>query len=363
MSWSNDNWFRDGVQNTFEYEMIEPGQLTESCGELEGVISGELTFSYYSHLKESGSLTISGSNYKKNKLIRIWHVAKYRQDERRSVLATMFVSGEDLTYKYGRYTGKLTLSSMLYRFERDLLAWDTGFSAGASALSTFKFVVNSAGGQYSIHSGIVDKKFNKSVVFPFGDANRVRLQHCADFLNAQIGVTRNGYIGLNPYTEPKYKSLTFNIPKGDDSITLVGVNVETNAYEINNRYAVKYESNNKSIFAYADVALSHPASYAKTAMRRTDCYAISDMTPETQARAQQIANQRRSLYSGATRKYEVNMFYMPLDATYGQCGNFQYQDTSGHKGINADVMVQQVELDLNYAMRQKVIFDEVKSYG
>ena len=360
MAWSTDNWFRDGIINELEIEMIEPTQLGVSRGMLSGFVRGNFTFGYYTDLKVSGTIEIADADFKPNSLIRIWHKATLGNDSIRQMLATCFVSDANLEYAYGRYTGVLELSSMLLRFDGDRMHYDGGFNSGQKALEFFRYQVESQGGEVYIHPALNEKTLPVTV-WEFGDPSRSRLQMCADATGAQIGVDSYGRITLTPYTIPFQRSLTFNLPKGEDSIVLTGVSVNNNIYSMPNRSVVKYTWEKEVFYGQADLEGDHPASRAKRGRSQVITEIPSTLPFATQLEVDHRAKVNLANATSAHTKYEVNMLYYPFDAIEGQCGSFEYQDSS-EKGISADVMVQQIELELDFMMRQKVIFDVIRSH-
>ena len=109
-------WTTSGRIDSFEFEVMASNDVDKHVGWLKGVTGGTLTFGYDTDLKVSGSLNVSSTEFVESCVLRVWYKPTLGTEKKELLLCTCFATTESMTFDKGRYSGSLTLSSMLARY-------------------------------------------------------------------------------------------------------------------------------------------------------------------------------------------------------------------------------------------------------
>ena len=342
---------------TYEFEMVSPFDLDDSLGFMQGVNAGEssLQWGYYAQLRTTGSLSVVDCDYIANALVRVWAIFQQGDERERIELGTYFVDSSDMTYRFGRWTGTMNLHSTLLRYEDDRLSAPESAAKGSSARARFAKLVTDAGGAAEVMGDVADAAFSASLVWDFGTKVRDCLQDCADAVDGRIDVDPHGRTILERYVVPSSRPVSYTWPSGERSITMAGLGLEDSAYSSPNRFAVKYENDEVSVYAHCDVPPEHWASYENVGRRINDVHELNELDPATYENALAIAQRYRAANMSRTRKWLARGFYHPVRT--GQVVRFVYDDGGG--SVDKTVMVQQIDMKLTPGAYCEYIFDEV----
>lgn len=360
MAWS---WTESGRIDGYVFEKIPiKGIDADPSGELNGVIGGELNFSYDSSLKVSGSLDVTKTNFINNCYIRIWYTPTLNGEKKRIRLCTCYASTSNGHYEDGLYSGTIELKSVLLRHTGDKLRKNYTLAKGKSALAAFKAMFKWLGGTYAV-KGMKDKKFTKNTVVEFGRAPMEVLQYIADFLGGEITCDTYGRTVLQKYTIPSKKPISYTIPSGAASVTLPGIDIHNSQANTPNYTAVRYQYTEGSgknavtreIIGTAAADSSSAISRNKCGRFITETYNLSDMSPKTKARADAIAASKLKSASKHYVTYKVRCFYLPIEI--GQVVRFRYDD------IDIDGLVSKIDMKLGDALTMDVTLRRVRKHG
>lgn len=361
MAW---DWTASGRVDSFEFEQIPVSSVNNRpTRKLAGIAGGSLSWKYDSELKVSGQLQVSDTPFMQNCYIRIWYTPRLNSATQRIEVATCFASTEDGHYEDGKYSGTITLRSVLARFADDKMTGNFTIPKGASAIAYFKKMFQWNGGQYAI-KGVKDRKVSANQVFEWGKSPMEPLQWLADFLGAQITEDPHGRVVLQPYVTPGKKPVSYTIPVGTRSVTLPGVDIGNDMFGTTNRATVRYkwteqyqsggktESREKAIIATAKASPASAISREKAGRFITETYELTSLNPKTQANANKIAATKLKQASGTTVKYVFNCFYLPIQI--GQVVRFRYDK------IDIDGLVTDVDLSLEPGVPMTVTLRKVR---
>lgn len=384
MAWS---WTESGRIDSFEFEKIPIGSVnSKPTGKLEGVNGGQLSWKYDSELKVSGSLNVVNTPMIQNCYIRIWYTPELNGQKKRIELATCFASTENGHYEDGLYSGSIELRSVLARFSDDKLSSNYTIPKGSSAIEYWKKMFLWHGGVYAIN-GVKDRKASANQVFEWGKSAMEPLQWIAKFLSAQVTEDAHGRIVLQKYVAPGNKPISYTIPSGASSVTMPGVDITSsqagtvNRASVRHKFSEKYqvrdgvyasnytdakgvvhkkgspkyktETREKTIVQTVAASSTSAISRAQAGRYITECYELSSMSPKTEARAKQLAEEKLKSASGVTTKYQIRCFYLPI--LIGQVVTFRYDR------INIDGLVTDIDMDLEPGCPMTVTIRRVRS--
>lgn len=357
------DWTASGIVSEIEYEMVDPRDLDSAKGRLSGVLSGSLTFGFYTDTKAIGTLTVSDCDYEPGNLVRIYYTASLDGEYERVCLGTFFAGTSSAHYERGTWSGKIDLSSILTRYTDDLCETDTVLAKGRSAKGWFWSACRWTGSTGAILGDIADKAFPKAAVIEYGSAKLDVLNKIADILGGTIGVDPYGRVTLRKYLRPSDKPVSFRVESGDRSVTFSGVDYEDGKSDVVNRCCVKYaKEDGTAVYGLADLPSTSDYSFQRTGRRITRCYELDTMSPETADEASARAERHLASFGDGTASWSFSSFFLPYSA--GDVIRFDYKDSDDDEGISVDGLV--TELDISWdsaAVRMDTTIKEVRRYA
>lgn len=352
-----------GRTNRFEYEMVDPFDLESSWGFVEGVRSCTVTNGYYTDLKQSAAIELSGSNLERNALVRVWHIAEQAGAEHRSELGTFMPDTRRGEYRFGRVSGQASMYSTLYRLSTDKRITDMGVSTSQNVVGWIRQRVEGAGGTLWVDPDIDDaRRFPEAWTFEYGKTLLYGVNQAASSIGCRIEPDAHGRVCLVRYQEPSARSVSLEIPSGAASVVRPGVSMEER--EICNRAIVKYQSGDETVYGRADLPASHPWAFERIGAWHPNVYTESQLDDTSQAALDRRAAEYLALNSAVPEplagagmrpsSWEIEMLYMPM--RMGEIAACDYSDTD-LGGIRIKGLVQQQEIRLDAAMLCKVILN------
>ena len=349
MAWTNDDWFKSGITDTYRLVMCDNRTLKE-IADLSGFVDGRLSCAYEGDLKYSGTVNVSNSNFVTGRLLRLYHTATL-ESEGKSItrcLGTFFTGNDEQQYIHGRYSGTIELYSMLKRFTDSKLTRPFTFGKDKSALGSYWALLQLEGAKNYGKRTVKDKKWKNAETVDFGESLLNALNRVAEFLDGQIGVDAQGYITLSPYVAPKDKPVSYTVKSGTESVVFEGVDVTVDRTDVVNRFSVKYEKssgkNKVTIYGTYSLGKDNTYSFEKRGRHVDETETLQNMSPETKQQAEKVAKNRLSKLAGGTVTYVFNSYALPIDI--GQVIRFMYKDSESHAGIDVKGMVTNVEYTL-----------------
>lgn len=337
-------WLDASQEHTFTVEMIDPWNLEKSRGELRGITSASVTYGYDSDTKVSASLETYDDNYKKGSWLR------FKVDG--TEIGTFGVQSKTVKENEER---SYSLQSVLWMLQNDLAYQLYTVRANCKASQAIKTICKVVRKSVVFNPGHGDYMYKKAVAWSRTDSYLSILKDLCSISSNQLGVDPHGRITISRYVPPKNKTARYSL---DTSITRgvvlsPGFSDDDQYGDIVNRTVVVSSGNNDEadIVGYFDhTEISNTRGWVKT-----EVHQVSDMSPRTQKRAEQLAKQYSAEDSDTGVTRDVSTIYFPLNA-----GDIVTWDNDWWLGRK--YLVQTIDCDfLNWTM--KLTLKEVSTSG
>lgn len=312
-------------EDKLTFLMVSPTNLNEIYGELDGVdlSSSSLDAEYYTDTRTSGSLTVVGDGWIRGSLIRVVHSVPAWGWTR--TLGTYIVTNDEAKRENGVWKYKLTLQSMLFGLSTDLLVRPWTVAKNAMALKAMRDCLNAAAFKHTIVSGANDYKLKTPQVMESGTSRLACLYSLCTMANDRLDVDGNGCVTVSKYVNPASKVPSARIDLSDprgvafddltrstDWLQMVDIAAVSFKYSDSVKKGNKTETVQREINAYAKVSSSMHQAHAQRGYTVTDFRSVSELTPQTAAQAQKLANQYLKENAPELVEWELTTTYLPV---------------------------------------------------
>lgn len=299
-------------------EQVSPTNIDATLGPLEGVALGgsSVSYGYYADTRSTGKLRVVGDGWRRGSLIRIGY--RIPSWDWSCELGTYIVTDDAASRENGVWTYDLDLQSILYGLSTDLLVRPWAIARNAMALTAARQLVEAAGREL-LADGAHDMRLKSPKVIEAGTSRLSALFALADMCGDRLDVDGHGRVLLEPYVSPASKVPTLTIDLADPrGVALDGIQRSTDWLQMPNVAAVHYEydagGKQREINASASIAASSRQSQSARGYTVTDFRSLSEMSPATAARAQQLAAQYLANDSVEHVEWELTTTYLPIKA-------------------------------------------------
>lgn len=302
------------------FRMVNPTNIDAVMGELEGVdLSGSsLTAAYYSDTRTSGKLRVVGNGWIRNSFIRvIYQVPEWNWSRE---LGTYLVTNDDASREHGEWVTDLTLQSLLFGLSTDKLVRPWAIANNAMMLKAAQQNVSAPGFKHDF-GGAGDCRVKGTKVMATGTDRLAIMFALAKMANDRVDIDGHGRVTLRKYVAPANKTPVFTIDLRDSrGVALDGLSRTSDFLEIPDVVGVCYRysetKNGKSvqreINASARVSSNSPHAHRARGYTVTDFRELTEMSPQTAQRAQQLANQYLASDSVEHVEWELSTIYLPI---------------------------------------------------
>lgn len=312
-------------EDKLTFLMVSPTNLNEIYGELDGVdlSSSSLDAEYYTDTRTSGSLTVVGDGWIRGSLIRVVHSVPEWGWTR--TLGTYIVTNDEAKRENGVWKYELTLQSMLFGLSTDLLVRPWTVAKNAMAIKAMRDCLNSAAFKHTIVSGANDYKLKTPQVMESGTSRLACLYSLCTMANDRLDVDGNGCVTVSKYVNPASKVPSARIDLSDprgvafddltrstDWLQMVDTAAVSFKYSDSVKKGGKTETVQREINAYAKVSSSTHQAHAQRGYTVTDFRSVSELTPQTAAQAQKLANQYLKENAPELVEWELTTTYLPV---------------------------------------------------
>ena len=257
---------------------------------------GSITWGYDSDTRVSASISVLDPDFPDGSWIRL--VAD-KTDGTKDELGTFVIShiqreivGEN------SILATYDLQSVLWSVSEDRAARHYGIGSGVKFQNAFAAVCNVCGRKYAFLPGSKNSTIGSNIVYEVDDSILTIMFDLVDRSNNRLDCDSHGRITVGAYTAPKSRSVDDTIDERDSrSIVLDdSLTEDDSSGEAYNRTIVYYKGrpegaeNDIEILASSDVSTSDSISSNKTGFTRAQVHSINEMSPVTQARANQLVN-------------------------------------------------------------------------
>lgn len=297
---------------------VNPTDLDASMGELEGVepSGSSLSFGYYADTRATGKLNVVGDGWQRGAWIRIGY--RIPEWEWETELGTYIVTNDNAEREHGEWTYGLDLQSPLYGLSTDLLVRPWAIARNAMALTAMRQCVTGAGMQF-VNNGAADYKLKTPKIVEAGTSRLSALFALAEMAGDRLDVDGHGRITVAKYAAPSQRAAMLELDLEDPrGVVADGVSRSTDWLQMPSVAAVHYTYNANGrqyeINASAQAAASAHQSRAARGYNVTDFRSLSEMTPATAARAQQLAAQYLAADSVEHVEWSIETMFLPIKA-------------------------------------------------
>lgn len=312
-------------EDKLTFLMVSPTNLNEIYGELDGVdlSSSSLDAEYYTDTRTSGSLTVVGDGWIRGSLIRVVHSVPAWGWTR--TLGTYIVTNDEAKRENGVWKYELTLQSMLFGLSTDLLVRPWTVAKNAMAIKAMRDCLNAAAFKHTIVSGANDYKLKTPQVMESGTSRLACLYSLCTMANDRLDVDGNGCVTVSKYVKPASKVPSARIDLSDprgvafddltrstDWLQMVDIAAVSFKYSDSVKKGGKTETVQREINAYAKVSSSMHQAHAQRGYTVTDFRSVSELTPQTAAQAQKLANQYLKENAPELVEWKLTTTYLPV---------------------------------------------------
>ena len=360
------DWKDQTREDVLTFQMVSPTNVDKVYGELENVdlSASTLTAAYYTDTRTSGKIRVVGDSWIRGSMIRVIHSVPewgYKKE-----LGTYIVTADDATYEHGEWVYDLTLNSRLYGLSTDKHPRPWTIAKNARALTAMQDSLKAAGCPYTMLSP-KDKTYKSAKVVESGTTRLSALFDLANAAGDRLDVNGHGRVTIAPYVNPSSVAASFTIDLADErGIAVDGISRSTDWLEmadvavISHKFTQKQggKSVEREVTGIAYVSSSMHQAHAKRGYTVTNFQSLSEMSPETTARAQALANAALKKEQRELVEWTMNMMYLPI--WEGDTVTLKVHDgLSAYQGARK-CLVKSLDLDLAH-MTMKVTLKETAS--
>lgn len=353
------DWLDQTREDRLTFTMVSPTNPAHVYGTLDGVdLSGSsLSAGYYTDTRTSGSIRVIGDNWIRGSLVRVTHeVPKwgYKRD-----IGTYIVTDDSATRSYGTWAYDLTLHSRLFGLSTDKHTKPWTIAANARAMAAMEQSLKQAGCPYRKVNSPKDKTYKSAVVVEAGTERLAALFDISKVANDRLDVDPQGYVTISPYISPASMTPSYRIDLGGPrGISMDDVERKTDWLEmvdvavVSHKYSAKSgnESVQREIDGIATVSSSLHQAHAQRGYTVTSFQSISEMSPQTKARADQLARENLQKEQRELVEWTIPTTYLPL--WEGDVVELAVHDgLEAYRGVRK-CLVKSVELELEHMTMQ-----------
>lgn len=319
------DWTDQTREDRIRVMMVSPTNINDVYGELDGVdLSGSsLDAAYYTDIRTSGKLSVVGDGWVRGSFLRVIHEVPawgYSHE-----LGTYIVTNDNASWEHGVWHYDLTLQSMLYGLSTDKLVRPWTIAKNAMALKAMRDCMDAARYKYTIVSGANDYKMKTPQVMESGTSRLECLYSLCTMANDRLDVDGHGRVTISKYVNPASKvpvaTLDLQSPRGTtygeltretDWLSMVDTVGVSFKYSDTVTKKGKSTTVQKEINAYAKVSASLHQAHGQRGYTVTDFRSLTELTPQTAQRAQQLANQYLKEDSPELIEWGISTTYLPV---------------------------------------------------
>lgn len=314
------NW--KDLDRTDQVRVVQvcPTDVDTEWGDLEGVdlANGSVETAYYSDTRMNGAISVVGDGWRRGSFIRIYHeIPEWGYS---APLGTFIVTGDKARLEKGAWTHDLTLQSILKGLSTEKLPRPWTIAKNASVKKAISQNLQAASRPW-VDLGAFDATLKSPAVLETGTSRLSALFAMTNASGNRLDVDNWGYVTVGPYVPPASKAAVFEFDLNDsEGVMEDGVGLSTDWLEmpdeviVSHKYSevVNGKNREREIVALAKVPSDSHQSKTVRGYTVSDFRSVSEMTPRTAARAQQIANSYLARDMTEQVEWTMNCHYLPL---------------------------------------------------
>lgn len=305
------NWTDTTRADRFVFEMVDPNNIEQSRGTLDGVTDCSITYGYYTDTRVSASITAVEPNYIENSLVRIHH---YVDDENyHNELGTFFVDEIKPTRSKNANEYSFELVSLLGRISEDCLEFNYAVDTYKSTTDVLKDLFDRYDVDYMIMGALNGATYTGATIYEAGEGVLDTVFAVADKANNRIEVNGHGIVEVSNYVLPGSRTRVYEYNADAPDSLVYGEIVETSDfYSVPNRAIVTHKDGDNMYSGFADIPSTSVLSKSRRGRRVTSVYNVDDLEPKTNAGAGSKALELLNNNADVSLEIECNTLYVPI---------------------------------------------------
>lgn len=290
--------------------MVDPMDLDTVRGELSGVVAGScsVTYGYYSDTRTSAQVVAVDPGWVGRTWLRLVLVSGGYEEE----LGTYAVSVVTVEDAGEGERWAFDCHSVIWSVSEDRITSHWSLGAGSYAHAALRRLAGDAHRDIVL-DGMPDYRFGSTSVYEVGEGRASMMHDLCGRSGGRLDCDGHGRFVAARYTPPSERAADWDL----DSSRMVidgSQGYEDRTGEAHNRSIVYSRADGKEVVAYADAPSSDAASASSTGYVRAEVHQESDMSPNTVARARQLARQHVVGDSDHGRERTVPVLWFPVTA-------------------------------------------------
>lgn len=314
------NWKDLDRTDSIRVVMVSPTDLTVEWGELEGlVLSGcSIDTAYYSDTRENAKLEVHGEGWKRGSFIRVYHdIPEWGYS---APLGTYIVTDQKAHLEKGEWTHSLTLQSILKGLSTEMLPRPWVIARNASVKKAIDQNLKTASRPW-VDLSANDAKLKSPAVLETGTSRLSALFAMCNATGNRLDVDPMGRVTVAPYVPPASRASVFEFDLSDpEGIMHDSLDLESDWLEmpdeviVAHKYSVTQNGKTvqKEIDALAQVPSDSHQSKAVRGFTVSDFRDLSEMSPKTAKRAQDLAQSYLKRDMVEMVEWTMRCHYLPL---------------------------------------------------
>lgn len=315
------DWLDQTRKDELHFYMVSPTNPNDVYGELDGVdlSKSSLTAEYYTDTRTSGSISVVGDNWIRGSLIRVTHTVPAWGYKRN--IGTYIVTEDSASRANGIWTYDLTLHSRLFGLSTDKHPKPWTIAKNARALKAMEDSLKQATCPYRKVNSPKDRVYKTATVVESGTERLSALFELSNASGNRLDVDGDGYVTISPYVNPSSRTPSYRIDiEGERGISMDEVSRTTDWLQMADVSVVshKYTQTNgdksveKEISGIAYVSSSLHQAHRQRGYTVTRFESVSEMSPQTKARADAIALQNLKSEQRELIEWTLPTTYLPV---------------------------------------------------
>lgn len=336
-----DIWRDQTRVDELTVQMVDPHTLSVVRGELGSVMDCTITEGYFTDGRVSGQVTaLDDDTYVADSMLRIVH--RIPDIGYSAELLTGYVTQLQRDHSDNSTTTTYSLDSTLWALSEDTLPRHFSIGAGATTDQAFESVLRkTCGREYLLLPGAKNSRFSQTVVYELGDSFLSDLFDICDRSGNRLDVDGHGRITIAAYVPPSAREPDWVIDANESrSIVLdEGDGWTDKPGEAYNRVIVVHKNGDNETVGYVDAGAGYRYANGNVGWLRAKVISENDLSPDTSARATELARQRLAENVTVETERKVKCMYFPVHE--GEVIRFSLD------GDTRKCLVKQVDADLS----------------